>query len=207
MTDFSEQKIKSDCPHCDPDSFALAHKIKETNKFWVACDVHPLTEGHLLIIPKQHLSCIGEYPSDVYNEFLDLYETYLRVLNSNYGTIAAFEHGKIGQTVFHSHVHLLPFDGRPENIIPEDLGKIKSIENISELKEIYRTQDKYLFFAIGPAMWVVDTSLGTPRFFRDRFARALGQPERGNWKEMHTNPVLMRQAEKEILYTKAKLGV
>jgi len=53
-------------------------------------------------------------------------------------------------------------------------------------------------------MWNVDISLGAPRFFRDRFANALGAPERGNWKTMETNSGLMQHAQNEILSLKNK---
>jgi hypothetical protein len=44
----------------------------------------------------------------------------------------------------------------------------------------------------------VDPILGSPRFFRDRFAKALGRAERGNWKEMHGSPKVMFEANREI---------
>lgn len=48
-------------------------------------------------------------------------------------------------------------------------------------------------------MWVVDTGLGAPRFFRDRFAAALGKPERGNWKNIHTDEKIMATTHQENL--------
>lgn len=199
--DFSEQKIRQDCPHCDPNSFALKNKIEETKNFWVVCDVHPLERGHVLIIPKQHLSCIGEYPDEQCKEFHSLFVRYLNKLGAHYGKMASFEHGKIGQTVFHSHVHLLPFQGTSSDIVPEGLDMVKPIANLALLRDVFSREGQYLFFSIGPDMWIVRTELGAPRFFRDRFAKALGHPERGNWKEMHANQELMQEAQREIAET------
>ena len=42
-------------PHCDRNGFAFSHPLEETDSFLVVCDVHPLMEGHILIIPKEHL--------------------------------------------------------------------------------------------------------------------------------------------------------
>lgn len=108
-----EQDIREHCPHCDPASQAFLDALEETANFRVVCDHHPLVEGHILIIPKQHLSSAGEYPGPVFQEFLSLYGKTSEFIRQNYGTVSGFEHGKIGQTVFHSHVHLLPFDGKP----------------------------------------------------------------------------------------------
>lgn len=206
MDRFSEENIKKDCPHCDPDSFALKHKLKETDNFWITCDVHPIVKGHILIIPKSHLSSIGEYPDEIYKEFIQLNKEVTDFLIDQYGKVSSFEHGKIAQTVFHSHVHYFPFDGSPLEIINEGKKYFKKIKNLNELKKIFIENKKYLFFSIGKSMWVVDTSISAPRFFRDRFAATLGVPEKGNWKEMHNNSKLMELAEMDIENLKRKWG-
>lgn len=198
MDDFSEESLKTNCPHCDPNSFALKYPLEETNNFWIVCDVHPLIEGHVLIIPKKHLSCIGEYPTPEYLEFLSLFKKYSDFIKKTYGAISAFEHGKIGQTVFHSHVHLLPFNGSPLEIIPEGLNNLVLFNDFSYLKDVFRKEGKYLFFSISDQKWTVDTKLGVPRFFRDRFANALHVPERGNWKDMDKNKNIMEKARVEM---------
>lgn len=204
--DFSENKIKKDCPHCDLGSFAFKYPLEKLENFIVVCDVHPLTEGHILIIPYKHLSCIGEYTDDLLNEFIKLHSKYSLIIKSIYGSVSSFEHGKLGQTVFHSHVHLLPFTGSPEEIVPEGKGKLRKIKDFTGLRNFYKIEGKYLYFCIGSDNWVVDAGLAAPRFFRDRFAKAIGKPERGNWKEMHANEELMKKAEKEIATFKQKVG-
>lgn len=204
---FSEDKIREQCPHCDLGSFALKHPLEETSNFWVACDVHPLTEGHILIIPKQHLSCVGEFSEELFNEFVILYDKFTKFLKEQYGSVSTFEHGKIGQTVFHSHMHLLPYDGSLSSIIPEGEDRLTAIGDMFELKKIFSKEEQYLFFSIGDKLWTVDTGIAAPRFFRDRFAKALNKPERGNWKEMHNNRKTMFQVKKEISRLKKKWKV
>jgi len=204
MPDFSEEKLKKDCPHCNLSSFATKHPLKETKNFIVVCDVHPLIEGHILIMPKQHISCIGEYRKNFLDEFLELYKQFLNFIKQTYGSVSSFEHGKIGQTVFHSHVHLLPFKGKPTEIVPEGTGKLSKLQTISELIAVFNKDNKYLFFSIEDNLWIVDLLLGAPRFFRDRFAKVLGNPNRGNWKQMHSNPEIMAQANAEIVKLEEK---
>ncbi len=196
--DFSESAIRKDCPHCDPNSFALKFPLKETSNFWVVCDVHPLTRGHILIIPKKHLSCIGEYPEDVCNEFVELNDLFSNFIKKTYGSVSSFEHGKIGQTVFHSHVQMFPYIGSPETIVPEGSSFLTAVHNLNDLKTIFQKDGAYLFFSIGNNKWIVDIKIGKPRFFRDRFAVVLHNPRRGNWKEMHSDTGIMKEANKEI---------
>ncbi|MCL5970911.1 MAG: HIT family protein [Patescibacteria group bacterium] len=198
MPNLSVKQIKENCPHCNPDSFALKHPLYETKNFWVVCDVNPLIEGHILIIPKLHLSCIGEYPENLFVEFLKLYTGFSTFLKKEYGKISTFEHGKIGQTVFHSHVHLLPYAGKLEDIIPEGLTYLTKISSLNSLKNIYRKDKAYLFFSIDDNLWSVDIKLGKPGFFRDRFAKALGSAQRGNWKKMYQSPKIAVAVNKEI---------
>lgn len=198
MYDTSEKNIKENCPHCGANFFALKHPLKETDNFWVVCDVHPISKGHILIIPKSHLSCIGEYPPALYSEFINLYNEFSEFIEAKFGSVSTFEHGKIGQTVFHSHIHLVPFKGSSLEIVPEGVEKISKINDLNELVEIYKRDGAYLFFSIGKSLWIVDISIAAPRFFRDRFAAALGHTERGNWKEMRLNKELMLQANQDI---------
>lgn len=198
MEKINTRNISEICPHCDSKSLALKHKLKQTKEFNIVCDVHPLCEGHILIIPKEHISCIGAYSESLFKEFESLYSDVSDFMNKTYGPFAVFEHGIIGQTVFHSHVHFLPFQGSFIDVIPEGEDKLEKISKLEEIKEYYKKLGKYLFISINNDMRMVDLVLGSSRFFRDRFAVALDNPQRGNWKEMEKNYLLMQAAEKEI---------
>ncbi len=198
MQDLSEENIRKNCPHCNAGHVALKFVLKETENFRVVCDYNPLTEGHILIIPKAHISCVGEMDDDHFFEFKELYNHFSEFLKKEYRSIATFEHGKVGQTVFHCHVHLLPFEGNHFQIIPEGESKLSIIGKIDKLREEYRSKGKYLFLSINDKMWLVDTGLGVPRFFRDRFSKALGNPKRGNWKNIQENAEMRKELEKEI---------
>ena len=193
----SKQDIKNNCPHCDPKHEAMKDVLEATKNFWVVCDHSPLTLGHILIIPKKHLSCVGVYSPTLLKEFEGLYIKAGEFLLSSFGCVSSFEHGIIGQTVFHSHFHLVPFLGTPLQIIPEGESFLQPTLGIKTFPDIFKKDGQYLFFSIGKKNWLVDTKLGAPRFFRDRFAQALGKPERGNWKQMNQDGDLMKEAALE----------
>lgn len=191
------QYSRRDCRHCDLSSPAYNYRLVETGNFIVVADAHPLIEGHILIIPKQHIACVAEYPRDILSEFMPLYSRIRLFVQETYGSESTFEHGEIGQTVFHSHVHVLPFEGEAQNIVQEGVQHIQAVAGIQDVREQFEQEGRYLFFSIGDLPWTVDTSLGAPRFFRDRFAAALHAPERADWEEMHNNAALMESAHKE----------
>jgi diadenosine tetraphosphate (Ap4A) HIT family hydrolase len=190
---YSEINIRSNCPFCDQQDPCWTYLLEETNNFRVICEYNPLKEGHILIIPKQHIPSIGEYPDNLFAEFKILYEKVSNFILSNYGSLSTFEHGRIGQTIFHSHIHLLPFSGNVLDIIPEGKSYLKEIENLESL----RGKTEYLFFSIGNKKWLVDTTLGAPRFFRDRFAKAMGTPERSDWKVAQQDPSIKNKFDCE----------
>lgn len=190
--------MDKNCPHCVRSSFAFKYPLYENSNFVIVCDVHPLTEGHILIIPKKHISCAGAFSDQLFKEFNGLFFKTSGFIEKTYGSVATFEHGVIGQTVFHSHIHLLPFKGKIYDIVPEGKKYVDPIKQIEDLKKLYKKNGGYLFFSLDENKFVVDTGLGKPRFFRDRFASALGVPDRGNWKEMDKNIRLAAETEKEM---------
>lgn len=197
MEDFSEEAIRDNCPHCDITSHAFEYVLEETEQFYIVCDAHPLEEGHILVIPKAHLAGIGEFNNDELAEYKQLHKRISDFVRRHYGSVAVFEHGKFGQTVFHSHVHFLPFTGTITDIIPEGDEYCRPLKNLDGLRDIYKKEGGYLFVEIDGKQWTIAPSLAEPRFFRDRFANALGGPERGNWKTAHHNPHTMHTMSQE----------
>lgn len=195
--DFSEENIKRNCPSCDANSSTFEFVLERTKYFHVICDPNPLTEGHLLIISKDHLPCVGEYRGSVLNEFMALDKLVSKFVLENYGSVSSFEHGKFGQTIFHSHTHYLPFNGSAEDIITEGRDKLSTIRGIKDLQKYYRKDGGYLYLSTGDKKWIVSPSLASPRFFRDRFANALHCPERGDWKAMRSNKSQMKIIKNE----------
>ncbi|MCE5318148.1 MAG: HIT domain-containing protein [Parachlamydia sp.] len=205
--DYSEQAIRQNCPHCDRKGFAYEFLLEETPHFCVTCDAHPLCEGHVLIIPKRHTSCIATYKPEEFDEFLDLFIRMSNWVHKRYGHVATFEHGIIGQTVFHSHVHLLPFAGEALQIVPEGIDRLRPHLFVEELIPIFHAEGGYLYFSLGNDKWTVDPALGQPRFFRDRFAKAMGREERANWKETRQNPALLAAGREENLRCSKSFGL
>ncbi|HEU5439893.1 MAG TPA: HIT family protein [Ktedonobacterales bacterium] len=94
------------CAFCD--RAALSGVLLETERFLLLADHAPLVEGHLLIIPRDHISCYGAAPAELDDELCALKRRIAGFLASAYRAPFFFEHGVFGQTVFHAHLHALP---------------------------------------------------------------------------------------------------
>jgi diadenosine tetraphosphate (Ap4A) HIT family hydrolase len=184
------------CVHCDPKSYELSFPLLKGKYFTIYADSHPLTEGHILLITNKHVSCMGSLAKE-FGEFRRLYKIITDFLSKEYGSFAVFEHGIAGQTVFHAHMHFLPFEGSLGDIIPER-DSIERIKSIDDIRTLFLKNGKYLFLQINKNFFSVNTKIGKPKFFRDRFAKALGRPERGDWKGMDKNRELMKKSLNEI---------
>jgi 8-oxo-dGTP diphosphatase len=103
-------QVPEGCPFCREAAIA-AGVLTETTQFVVVCDRAPLVPGHLLIIPRPHLSCYGALPRPLYAEFRALKTRVAEFLAEAYGPPLFFEHGLASQTVPHAHLHAVPTNG------------------------------------------------------------------------------------------------
>jgi diadenosine tetraphosphate (Ap4A) HIT family hydrolase len=94
------------CAFCD--RAALAGVLLETPRFLLLADHAPLVEGHLLIIPRDHVACYGATPAELDDELIALKRRVAGFLARAYRAPFFFEHGVFGQTVFHAHLHAMP---------------------------------------------------------------------------------------------------
>lgn len=194
--------INEKCPHCTG-GIGLQQPLYQDDRFWIVCDIHPLTEGHILIIPKEHISCIGVLNDKDFNNYKKLHSKVLDFINKEYGDAGIFEHGIVGQTVFHTHAHFLPFWRTEKEIVPER-NSMRAISKLDSIKDEFKKQGKYLFIGLNKKKWLVKTNIGYPRIFRDRFANLLNATERSNWKMARNNQKLMKNFAKDIQHLEKK---
>lgn len=85
-----------------------SYKVYEDEKTYAFLDIHPLTEGHVLVVPKTQAEYIWDLESDDYQALMATVQkvgTHLRdVLEAPYVGVEV-----IGVDVPHAHVHVVPF--------------------------------------------------------------------------------------------------
>jgi histidine triad (HIT) family protein len=87
-------------------------RVFEDEIFIAILDLFPVTEGHTLLIPKEHHVNIFDVPEDIAVAVYPLLAKLARAIRSATGADGlnlVQNNGEIsGQAVFHSHLHLIP---------------------------------------------------------------------------------------------------
>lgn len=194
----------SQCPFCERAMFE-ERIIAETNEFFVIATLGQITDGgYTLIFPKRHTRCLSALSYDEMVKFVHLLLECKNVLISEYCASfpAMFEHGIVGQTVEHAHIHLFPTKVDLTSRVTADFPDANQESFDIIAKGIpYRPGDfpnpasgplntplPYLLWRYPEeyartAMWWNPQNV-PPQYFRTILAEALGRPERANWRTM-----------------------
>lgn len=86
--------------------------IHESENFITIKDINPMTDGHSLVIPKEHYKNLLEIPTVLFGEYLDhVKEVSLKLLkktNSEGFNLIMSNFEAAQQDVFHAHIHVVP---------------------------------------------------------------------------------------------------
>lgn len=85
-----------------------SHKVYEDDRTLAFMDIHPVTEGHVLVVPKTEVEFIWDLSADDYAALMATVQKVGRrlreVIGKPYvGTVV------VGTDVPHAHVHVVPF--------------------------------------------------------------------------------------------------
>ena len=180
------------CIFCDRSKFE-ERVIYENEYFYVIATLGQITDGgHVLLLPKLHVLCVAAMTEDFTRDsHLELMiETVALAIEQEWGvdTIAVFEHGIAGQTIQHSHVHLMPAKIDFGKRICNDYQpcEIDTFSSLADLQRGYgRNPEPYLFWAdpdgTKRVCWRPNAP---PQILRVIAAEELDRPERANWQTM-----------------------
>jgi len=89
-----------------------SHKIYEDQDAFAFLDIHPLTEGHCMVIPQKHYEKLEEMPKAEVGKLFEavriVTEKVQKAMNTTASTIG-MNNGKLaGQVVPHVHIHIIP---------------------------------------------------------------------------------------------------
>lgn len=179
----------SDCIFCDP-SKLKPRTITNFPGVSVVATLGQITEGgYLLLISTTHSSCLGALDKEQIISFDKIAKKSISLLKFGYpGPVTIFEHGIVGQTISHAHLHLLPTDldltGKVASDFPS--SKIEIIDNFTQLRALYQIrQEPYLLWSTFNDKYLVCWNPpAPPQYLRTISAELLGVPERANWKNM-----------------------
>ena len=98
-----------DCIFCK----LAENSVLENEHCYAVFDNFPVTEGHMLIIPKRHFAYYFAMNYEENKSAFDLLDKAKNMLVKKYDDITGFNVGinigeDAGQTIFHCHIHLIP---------------------------------------------------------------------------------------------------
>lgn len=85
------------------------HQVYEDDKTFVFLDIHPITEGHVLVIPKKQVEFVWDLNEEDYHALM----TTVKKVALRLREVLPYKYvGErvVGVDVPHAHVHLLPFN-------------------------------------------------------------------------------------------------
>jgi histidine triad (HIT) family protein len=83
------------------------NKVYEDDKFLVFLDIKPVSDGHLLIIPKEHVIWMQDASDKIISEIFVLTKKMMLALKNGLPCDYVQE-SVVGNEVPHFHVHLIP---------------------------------------------------------------------------------------------------
>ena len=97
------------CPFCQPDSEQIWF---EDQTSFVLRDAYPISQGHALVVPKQHIASLYDFPADRQAALWQLVSEARRRIDEELrpdGFNVGVNDGEAaGQTVMHAHIHVIP---------------------------------------------------------------------------------------------------
>ncbi|MFB6257108.1 MAG: HIT family protein [Flavobacteriales bacterium] len=109
--------MASSCPFCHPDRPLL---FEEDDGAFALYDAHPVSEGHVLVLPERHVKSIFDLKWVEQEACAYMVGDVKEFLEKEYGAVAfniGFNDGEAaGQTILHAHIHVIPrYEGDVED--------------------------------------------------------------------------------------------
>ncbi len=126
----------NDCIFCKIIKGELPSKtVYEDNLIKVIMNINPSTDGHLLILPKEHYVNIMDIKEEIITHSFQIIRDVLYPLlkkNLNCEGLTIAENNELGQEIRHFHIHLTPR-------YPDDNVEYKYDETkLSDIEEVYQ---------------------------------------------------------------------
>jgi len=105
--------MSTDCIFCKIARGEIpATKVVEDDRVLAFMDINPISQGHLLIIPKTHYELIMDMPADlvshIYSQVPELARALVDVTEAQGVNVLQNNGPCSGQVIPHVHIHLIP---------------------------------------------------------------------------------------------------
>ena len=111
-----------------------SYKVYEDDKVLAFLDVNPNSDGHVLVIPKEHYDNLFTTPNELIIYMIDVIKTKIYPIlkdKLNIDGLTICQNNNYGQEIKHYHIHLIP---RYSN---DSFKCTFDSKGISDVKEVY----------------------------------------------------------------------
>jgi diadenosine tetraphosphate (Ap4A) HIT family hydrolase len=197
VPDFSPgSKADPNCVFCRPDAQPAA--LAEGPRVRLVPDLYPLTQGHLLVISREHIPCYGAADPDLLGALDEQAAQARRFIQETYGVDPLmWENGVSGQSVYHAHLHLMPL--QLEGFVDTLASAVESVEidGWEAVHERYRGEGKYHYASLHGRRWLLEGNSGMNWEVRRLIAIAAGlRLVDGRWTRATTHDDIVAVAER-----------
>jgi diadenosine tetraphosphate (Ap4A) HIT family hydrolase len=139
--------------------------VDESESFFVIPSVAPLVEGHLLIVPKRHITSLAQLPLAEKDELTTLTTNVCDRVRDLWSASVFFEHGigrgKAGGCgVQHAHMHVVPASTSAQSHFFESLER-----QLNGMSEPGTLGDALRHLGLDNSYLLVGTSIAKVRFY------------------------------------------
>lgn len=117
-----------------------SYKVYEDDKVYAFLDITQVTKGHTLLVPKEHVTDIFEYDPILAGEVFARVPQVARALEKAFPQMQGLNiinnNKELAyQSVFHSHIHLIPRYGKTDDFSIH-FGNNQDVYSSKEMQEI-----------------------------------------------------------------------
>ena len=109
-----------------------SHKVYEDDATYAFLDIHPVTPGHTLVIPKNQVEFVWDLPADDYQWLMASAKKIAEHMRETLG-VPYVGVQVIGVDVPHAHVHLIPFTTMDEYRNHPDMDAEPNHEELAKI--------------------------------------------------------------------------
>ena len=164
--------------------------IFQTDHFVVIPTIGSFVEGYVMVVSKDHYTCVGNIPESHFSELKALLLETKNRIRSAYGMdTVCFEHGSVsctnrfGGCINHAHIHIVPSRESLIGYLPEYGLEYQELAAIDALQPFGRDGIPYLYFEdVDEQQYVATGEFVVSQFFRKLLAHSHGVPEQWDWR-------------------------
>ena len=128
--------MKNDCIFCAIAAGEIpSFKVYEDDKFLAYLDINPFSEGHVLVIPKEHREGLIDAEDSLLSELFARVKkvaTHVKeVLGADGFNILQNNGEAAGQTVRHIHFHIIPRKNGDALVFENTKGDMQKLEELA----------------------------------------------------------------------------